>query len=522
MDPRASRAYPYPPAAPNQPHHSSPISLLPTELLIRAVDWALPRGDKFAWCRNDNPKEYFTTLYRCMQVSKHWENVIRNVELFWAIVDSRSPESAWKRLLARSLSQPLAIMYDEYSRLRNSDFIFHTFHRIHRWSSAELWLQQPGDVALFNSSKASTLRRLRIYFRGPGSSLPNVRISQSNTPLLQHLFLSYVTLDSSGLSQLLSLKLVEVQLPSMVQFLSALRNNPGLYSLFLCTCHFDGGTDSDTEGVTPVFLERLVSLGLYDLDPDAARAMTALYTPNCPRYRFHYDDGNEGGAELVQSFISGKEKAVLLQALLSKHRQLEISMNTFSWEIRVRAEGDNDDNQMEDSRAGWVLKAGGLSARQVLIDWLIPIMNSISTYVSATLQAKLTFNDLSEDETLELLGSLHGLEVMELDAQVEPIHLIMDGLSHPTIRDDGARTWLCPRLHTIRLKNIQYSSPEILLGLVENRSKAEEGEPSDDWPTRLVHLEVLGSSPMDDPTWLQITSILGDAALWDPDDNDSS
>ncbi|KAG8995828.1 hypothetical protein FRB94_008744 [Tulasnella sp. JGI-2019a] len=108
---------------------------------------------------------------------------------------------------------------------------------------------------------------------------------------------------------------------------------------------------------------------------------------------------------------------------------------------------------------------------------------------------------------------------MKLEEEVDQVDQIIRELSNPTIRNDGVQTWLCLMLYTIRLIDCPYSRPASILELVERRTEvkgAEAGGSNRNWPTRLGRLEVSGYSRMDNPTWLRITSILGEAAVWNP------
>ncbi|KAG9035217.1 hypothetical protein FRB95_011660 [Tulasnella sp. JGI-2019a] len=212
MNPLAGGGSSHTPSALDQTHLSSSIRMLPTELLIQVLYWLLPREDESYWYLNDSPTEYFSALSIYMRVSKHWEMVIKNTEEFWTIVDCRFPDTLWKAALARSQVQPLAVLLSPHGtdlashNLDHRDCVVQTFRHIHRWSAAELWLQRSEDVMLINKLEASTLLRLRIYFVDPTlGNRPHLQITRFKMPILQHLFLSYISLDSSHLSQLSSL-----------------------------------------------------------------------------------------------------------------------------------------------------------------------------------------------------------------------------------------------------------------------------------------------------------------------------
>ncbi|KAG8983955.1 hypothetical protein FRB93_006867 [Tulasnella sp. JGI-2019a] len=331
------------------------MSLLPIELLIQVVYWSLPRDDEFYWFLHDNPVEYFSTLNR-------------NSEKLWAIVDPRFPDAVWTAALTRSQVQPLAVLLSSGADLvRYSDFVIRIFSHIHRWSAAELTLQRPEDVTLFNTVEASTLLRLRISFDGPNKEArPQLHISQHTTPRLRHLSLLYLGLDPSQLSQLTSLTLINVQLPSVDQVLTALRNNPGLHVLRLTECDFVNEAIPKPEATPPIRLERLRLDGFHLRAP---AILDALYTPNCSNYSFLHDIERPGAEELVQSFISGKERATLLHNYLSKHRHLEIHIEEEdNWEITVGAEHGDRAPPPEYYCDCWSLEGNGISVRRILLE----------------------------------------------------------------------------------------------------------------------------------------------------------
>ncbi|KAG9012732.1 hypothetical protein FRB93_001285 [Tulasnella sp. JGI-2019a] len=160
----------------------------------------------------------------------------------------------------------------------------------------------------------------------------------------------------------------------------------------------------------------------------------------------------------------------------------------------------------------------------MLLGWVVPIIRTSSVDIRIVLQANDAFGGLSGEQMLELLHNLSdGVEILKLEDRDYHIDWIIGELSRPTICDDRACTWLCPTLHTIHLKNCRYCRPEPILELVERRAAAAGGQRSSDgWPTPLRHLRVSGSSRMDDSTWSQITSILGDAAVWNISSEGSS
>ncbi|KAG9012748.1 hypothetical protein FRB93_001301 [Tulasnella sp. JGI-2019a] len=490
------------------------ISLLPIELFIRVVYWLLPRKHESYWHSLDSHTEYFSTLYRYMRVSKHWEKVIRNTEEFWGIVDCRLPDAVWRGALARSEVQPLTVLLSSHGTdlkkhdLDHRDCFVQTFRHIHRWGAAQVFLQRSEDISLFNSSEASKLQKLYIYLTNY-TNRPHLQISQFTIPSLRHLSLSWITLDSLCVSRLESFTLRYAQLSSVDHLLSALGNNPGLHSLSLTDCNFDDET-TNTSGIPPVRLERLTKLSLVRLDSKASTILDTLYSPNCSTYHLTHSQVHPGAVELAESFIGGKERAVLLQSLLSKHRRFNICMDEEKWEVDTQADGDDVVGSLADH---WALCVRDVSPRQILLGWIAPIIRSCSFTICVTLKVRDAFSDLSEHEIFKLLRSLNGLESLELDCHDNQIDLVIEKLSHPTILDDGAHVWLCPKLHTIQIKDCQYSSAATLLGLVKRR--AEASGLSDVWPMRC--LGVWGDSPMDHMTWLQITFILGGVAFWYPD-----
>ncbi|KAG9026133.1 hypothetical protein FRB95_009368 [Tulasnella sp. JGI-2019a] len=134
------------------------------------------------------------------------------------------------------------------------------------------------------------------------------------------------------------------------------------------------------------------------------------------------------------------------------------------------------------------MAANGPPARQILLRWVAPIVRPSSFNVSGILLATDALDGWSSDETLGLLRSLSGLEVMKLEDQEHQMDLILCELSYPTIHHDGAQVLLCPKLHTIHLNSCHYSRAAIVLELVEGRTEARGRkieDPSSGWPTQL-------------------------------------
>lgn len=163
-----------------------------------------------------------------------------------------------------------------------------------------------------------------------------------------------------------------------------------------------------------------------------------------------------------------------------------------------------------------VLQLNSLSARSILLDLLIPILQSTALPPTGV---KVSFSsrdgDLSASDRAALLWKLSGLEVLAFSGFKAGLDGILYGLSQPTDNGDGTKRWLCPQLHTIRLEDCGGFHAERLLQLSEGRITAARGADGSDSgrPVPLQELEVSGTTHISRAVFDRMSSVLGEEVL---------
>ncbi|KAG8880723.1 hypothetical protein FRB98_004764 [Tulasnella sp. 332] len=505
------------------------IDRLPTELLIKILLEVLPSEvspsssglDPEEWPK-ERSFQFYTRLYTCLRVSKYWRDVIEQHGPFWTIVDYRFPDAIWTAALTRSQACPLAVYMRKEQSLRlrgdildSSDFVATAGQHSYRWHTAALEIQWGQDLVILNELEMPSLSSLWLDMKALTDWTVDLHLSELRAPQVKHVYLAYARLTLPIFSGLHSLRLTSASFPSMASLASALRNSPDLQLLKLLWPEFDSHEVSKPTHLPAVKLDRLSSLKLYGRGRDISRLLDIIQTPNLRKSVVFTSCDPDTHSQTIESLCSRGERSVTIQTLLFQTGQLTIDIDgDTSVNILV---GPEDDSDGDEDAGGNTLRMMFyyISARKLLIEWVIPVLRPLAFDVSVKVKARACFGDLSARETLEVFRSIHGVEVLELGDNLDEV---LPELSHPR-DEDGVLIWTCPRLHTLLLEGCEYTDSAHILCLIEARGQktdvdADVGERDDNRPVLLRDLRVSANSRICSETWERITAILGDGATW--------
>lgn len=509
---------------------------LPVELLVQIIRESLPEVESafsgwqyVSW--NRRKWDYFASLYRLMQVSKRWGEIVKDTAQLWAVMDSRYPHPVWTTALARSGTHPLIIFLTRH-RTRTASESSHTSdqHRhilqtehfcneimqnVHRWCSAELILDRHEHLVSLERSDALRLKRLQVEFIASGPQQV-LNLLGGRAPELLDLDLSGLLVDwnSPVMSGLRSLQLSTLLGPSLSRMLTILGNCPNLETLTLTSARF---RDAAAPPSTVIHLPLLKSFRIDDIEESVTSAL--FESINAPDCLWHYlGCGTIQARDSISTTAFIKHVSPPMTTYLAETRRLKIHSDKGGHATYIDITVGDDDGTADEFPldTSMSLRLQSLSARAVFLDLIAPIIESIGD-VWVQIRFSSSFHDLSLSDSLQVLQRFNGIEVLRFDNFIRGVEGLLEGLSRPVDARGGC--WLCPKLHTLRLEDCRYRDCVVLLRLVERRTTAAQNKAGvgGSIPALLRHFEISGRSRMDHDTFGRISAVLGEAAEWNPD-----
>ncbi|KAG8972194.1 hypothetical protein FRC05_010243 [Tulasnella sp. 425] len=263
-------------AASATPNPTSPILILPTELLIEIFvlvmgihDWSLARiGNLARTCRR-------------------WNSIIRSHPLLWAVVNGNAPIKDIKIAIRKAKTTPLALAYRYVQRSPNWQMLLSVLAA----ASPEFWsidIEMPSFYLERDWEGLSRITSQVTHFRVSASyttpSPPFLAIPQGRQ--LRVLDLSFVVLDwnnprLSGLVVLrLDGRLVSIS-PS--EFRKILRTSPSLEEILLSHISLQPGLEADDNISVRIPLPSLQTLSLISVQSSFNQFLPLLHVPATAR-----------------------------------------------------------------------------------------------------------------------------------------------------------------------------------------------------------------------------------------------
>lgn len=487
-------------------------------------------------------------------MSKHWRDLIKTTPALWCIIDSRHSNHVWTTAIAQSRAHPLSVALGEPAPNRSSGTADNSppsdvdlqlsalaFAEIGRWQDATLRFKggRAKDLQALAEQEAPLLRSFVLESREISWPISGdgIRLFKGHAPNLRVVELVGVHLNWNGglLCNLVKLDLTEVVGLSLQQFLNTLQCSPELESLGVSAPRRGlesgilFGLEFGGSGGPRTTLHRLTRLELKNIGAFAEREiLNSIDAPHCWSYNIQFESPQARPSALLHLLLF-ERLSPAVQYSLGNREKLSIDitrdlrqLGDATW-IRLNL-GGYSFWPHHYSASGMSILIGYVSARAVLVDWMVSAIR-VATYVPLVdLHFDGTFSDLGPTGLIELLINLPGLQDLKLEATPNVDSILQALADGGSIGSDGIKSsWLCPRMCTLQLFECTSSDPSILLELVERRAAAAAkladegmtGVEDPDLPVRLEILDISGDDcAMDDETFSAIKKLLGHGAWW--------
>lgn len=427
---------------------AAPIHALPAEILAEIL-----RLDIAGWLPGEDPNVKHTDRqYQLSSVCTFWREVVQSTPACWANI--RLGRDPVRRALRKSGEYPLDISAIRSSDTSSSDYLLAVevfmetiVPHSHRWRSLHLTCQCTPLTRQWLQVPTPRLQELLLVGR-PVNANPADVYTLSEGPSLTHLTLcaAYLKWDCPRLTGLVSLNLQRLRnsVPTLHDLRNILSSSPKLASIEFCWWTTPPNPDqtlaSPTTPIRFLFLNTLILQAI----PEFIQAFLLSTIASASLVEFILPDLRERdlippNQDLPHPLFD------LLAPALQDDQPLNVSMVVRTGQIVLR----QDDNQarFRTSRPLESLKdmAKFITALQTSAPLRITVPEEWLAPFGTTLPA-ITF----PLELLELPNVVH-IRVIQREDAVQ----ILAKLAQRQVDEGGESSWLCPKLETVDLKDVE-------------------------------------------------------------------
>ncbi|KAG8915131.1 hypothetical protein FRC00_007561 [Tulasnella sp. 408] len=431
--------------------HNTPrgfLFQLPTELVIKIFQFALPSADSMLNEVEAQIISYMRTLSTIRLIAKRWQQIVDDIPLFWKFIISTLPPHVNEATIIRSKNGPLRIiyscgpMYPGGPEPSAEDFLGSLAHTFPRWSAYSGPL-----VSRYFHVPAPHLQT--IILKDGGTSIEALDLLGGSAKTLRHVHLEGILIRwKTGLfAQLKVLKLVNV-FPFRAGFtsthlLDALRASPYLEHLEL------GAMSWATVDHPPC-------IDFYDLRFSFAGAILRhIRAPSCTKLSLNglvSNNEQDLSASLNEDLQNFQE---LFRGMHSRNGFSEITLDQYGFQWNSRAK---DAEQLP----GFLVFIFCYSAIPC-ISWVDHILQG-----DPSLSIRFTFNANIYQELLEIIKPMRYVTRLEIDdvRSIDESLLALRFLGEPLSTDPSSPS--LPGLQELRLTGIKWTAQNVL-GMVRSR-----------------------------------------------------
>lgn len=410
-----------------------PIRQLPDELLSRILHFAL---------QNQNLEDYFDRLNNIAQVSSKWAETVSQTPSLWGVANSAKHAPSLDRILARSKSTPLDVVYD--TLLRTDSFYESVRPHSHRWRSLSLL----GDRAE-EASECLLLSLPRLEdFHMFGGVMPEGADFAGER--LRHISLAAVggQWPVATMRNLETIELFRVTATniSTADLFDMLRSSPSLLQLTLHNIDLEPGTSSTSSpSNNPLIpLDQLRRLDIVQLPTLLTTDLLAsIRIPRCLHLKV--DSNCPAAAHL----------SCTIRSILENTGALNIDRREDTWRLF--------------SLTSSVATVDVESNVPEVVPWLVGILKSIDRSLSLELLLSCGTPPTPLDDVWLLLN-LIPCPITSLELWGPHIEPYVEFLSSPsTVGHSTPPRWPLPRLQALLLTYWEVATPDLLHRTIRNR-----------------------------------------------------